>query len=421
MPLAAAILPLLQGPTNQKYGLYIDSLNVRPFTRLDSIELTEAGPGDVSSLTFVIEDPTAVIPLPAAGATVLHWDQTLDAPLFSGYVNDYSVRVMGVGRTITVNAAGLETLLDWIAIPSTTPRDPVTGLLASDGNPAPVGNVLSYLVTTTAQDSDGRTDLYGPVPAGVGTANGNATYPIGILNAPGPFFADVTSVGVPVGPGSLRAGLEDLIKAAHYGTFLDPSPYIDAVVTVDFYRRLRVFLRSGRPDDWTDMTINDTVAGPQRSESINYEVHPADVVRSVYVNGSGAGQGWVTDGSGIFGRQAVIDSPTSTTAKRMEQVGALYLATQKALVRGTLTISDWTPPNATVHPSSTITITDAQVSLTAQTYAIAEIRKTFNGAGKQNWEIVFGGRRPSYVEQSRVDFVVSNDIITQKISGTRGN
>lgn len=426
MPLAAVIATQLHGPAGAIYGLWIDNLNVRPFVPIDSVTITEAGPGGVSSMSFVIEDPTGVIPIPTAGAVIRLQEFTFDTPAFLGYVSDYNVQVMGIGRTITVEAVGVEIVLDWTAVPITylarTPITPpypaVDGVNgATDLNPGRLSENIWYLANVIGPISDIRLNLFAPLNNGTTPVDGDASLPVGTLFKSG-LFPEIASLGHPVGPGSLRQALEDAIKASFYGSF-GSTNVPDAVLTVDFYRRLRVFFRDAAPDDYTNLTVS--TAGPIRAENIQYEVHPGDVVRTVYVNGgNAAGSGYVTDGSGIFGRQAVIDSPTSTTAGRRDQIGAQYLASQATLVRGTFMLTDWTPTAATIHPASTVTITDLQVGLTAQTYPIAEITKGFTGT-RQNWTISFGGVRPSYVEAVRREYGTDEAFGTMQLGGVRGN
>lgn len=402
----------LQGSGPADWGIYVDNLDVRRFVPIDSLEVTEAGPGDVSSMRFVIEDPEGVIPIPAEGAYIVQRDFVLDCIVFAGYLGDYTVEVMGIGRTMSINAVGLEILLDWTVLPPMQ-------LPGSDATPVNLTHNISELATTIANAVDPRVNLYAPDPGpGVpNPVNGDTTWPIGTLKTgdrPENFSAGREQIAA-----TLRQDIEIAIGNSGIGLFLLSEP-VDAVVTVDFYRRLRVFYRASKPDDYTDLTIVDTVAGPLVASSIKYEVHPSDVVRAVYVVGTGF-EGWVDDGTGIFGRRATISSSTATSAARITQIGETYLASQASLVRGTLVLEDWAPPNCTVHPASNITITDAQVSLAAQTYAIAEITKTFHGSGRQTWEIAFGGRRPSFIEAVRRDYGTDAEFRTIIRSGTRGN
>lgn len=412
MPNTAIIGAALTDHSAHPYGLFVAGIDVIRFTPLESITVTENGPGSVSSMSWVIEDHDSVVAIPAAGSEVVFYDFALDYRVFAGYVQDYTAEPVDIGRMISVNAVGMEILLDWASLVSTSVNSD-TGVAASDLNPLELPLGFANFITLWFQDFG----LVAPAPNSISDpVNGDATHPIGTLKAAGLNPNLTANANPPVPTGTLRSMLEFMIRNAHMGTNPLTTVNVDAVVTVDFYRGLRVFYRNSRPNDWTDLTISDTYAGANVATSLQYEVHPGDVPRAVYViGGNAAGTGWVTDGTNIIGQHATLNAPNSTSAGMLARAGAEYLASQAALVHGTLTLEGYSPTVGTIHPMSTITITDANVGLSATAYQIASITKTFIAGGKQNWEIAFGGRRPSYIEdQSRqysTDTRASNSLL----------
>lgn len=401
MPNAAIVAAALTDHSAHPFSLFVAGVDVMGSTPLDSISVTEAGPGAISSMSFTIEDLSNVLAIPAAGSDVIFMDNTLNYRIFAGYLLDYSVEPVGIGRTISINAAGMEILLDWAALPSTSINSD-TGVAASDLNPLElpdgVANYISLWFADFGLKAPGPNMATDPV-------NGDFDHPIGTLKAAG-LNPNMTSAANPPPPtGTLRSILESVIRFSHMGTNPLISVNVDAVVTVDFYRGLRIFYRNSAPNDYTNLTINDVYAGTLVASNIQYEVHPGDVVRAVYVTGgNAAGSGWVTDGTNIIGEHATINAPSSVAAGHLARIGAEYLASQAALVRGVLTLENYVPTVGTVHPASSITITDANVGLSAITYQIAEITKTFTGGTLQTWEIAFGGRRPSYIERVAAEY-----------------
>jgi hypothetical protein len=86
---------------------------------LDSIDLVEAGSDSVSSMSFVIEDPTVIVGISDGDEVRFHSFLT-GAPLFLGYVQGYEVQpAFGEqGRMISVKAIGIEAVLDWAIFPA---------------------------------------------------------------------------------------------------------------------------------------------------------------------------------------------------------------------------------------------------------------------------------------------------------------
>ena len=125
MPVAAVIATAL---TNRAYRAALLTVGGRdvladPSKRysvpLESIEVNEAGPGDVSSMSFVIEDYGLTVNV-ADGNEVRFHNIRTGQPMFLGWVQAWNVTpdFGDQGRTIAVQAVGIEAVLDWAIIPS---------------------------------------------------------------------------------------------------------------------------------------------------------------------------------------------------------------------------------------------------------------------------------------------------------------
>src|SRR5258706_299210 len=98
MPTASVIAAALTNHAARAKSLWIDGLDVllepgqtgMPYgCPIETIEVTEAGPGGVSSLNFDIIDLASEVVM-AEGQLVRFWDHTLDAPLFLGFIQSWA-------------------------------------------------------------------------------------------------------------------------------------------------------------------------------------------------------------------------------------------------------------------------------------------------------------------------------------------
>lgn len=389
MPGAAVVGAALNGGAIRPYGLFVGGLDVRPNVPLNyAITVVEAGPGEVSSIGFTIEDTDGTIPIPAAGSEIRLQDLILDYPIFSGYLNTCQVEPYpAVGKLMTIDGTGLEALIDWAKLPA-------TDLGGSDISPPTLRFTLAWLAQQNPQ-----VNLIAPEPPSAGPIDGDATWPIGILNSPAALKIWATGGPYVTPLGSLRGALVYAGRNSWSGSFLVVGFYADMVVTVDFYRRLRIFRRGHAPADYTDLTVNDVASGTYVASNLQWIVAPGEVVRSVYVQGAPGVAAWFNDGTGIFGPQETISDPTATEVSRLTKTATDYLAAQAALVRGTLTLEGYVPTVGTIHPGSSLIITDANLGLAAASYQIFRITKTFRAGGRQDWRIDFGNSRPTYVQR----------------------
>src|SRR6186997_225679 len=108
MPNAAVIAAALTDHSAHPWGLFVGSSDVIGMTSLETIRLTEEGPGGVSSMEFTIDDPGKAVSI-VDGAEVSFWDLTGNVVYFRGTVASWTARPEfgGQGRTITVECDGI--------------------------------------------------------------------------------------------------------------------------------------------------------------------------------------------------------------------------------------------------------------------------------------------------------------------------
>jgi hypothetical protein len=400
MPNTAVIAAALTTAGAHPFSLFVDSLDVIKDagingigTPIESIEVTEAGPGGVSSMTFTIEDPIKGVSI-ADGATVVLQNNTADACLFRGFVESWESApdFGGQGRSLSVTAVGIETLLDWLIVPddwhppggalnampeaiqSAATSAGFAGNANTSGSAAPAESSAAFPITG-----------YTRVGTDVGASNNLGTAPL------------AGSHGV-----SLRQAIAALIayQIAHdtgepFGGF---TAVQDQLVTVDFYGRLRAWrdLDGIIPTDYTNLTINDAYAGPIVADTLRYRREPGQLVHQVQVSDGAVTPTiqTVSDGTGLAYPQAVVSDATLTTSDARRFAGRQIIGRAQANVyRGDFRLLDFTPAE-TIHAGSYVAFTDAAVGLAGQSFRIMEIKKTFNGSGRQNWQITFGSLAP---------------------------
>lgn len=384
-PLIAASLAV--GLPARTKGLYIDGLDVikQPGAPgnlygvpIDSIRLTEAGPGQVSSLQFTIDDPLGVLSI-GLGQFVLYMDIARDVPLFAGYITTPPATSWGIGRRIDVQCIGLEALLDWISVGSVTIPAGTDAYVALSMIVAVCNGIGAPLRVSSFADGSGSS-IATPISLGFGAVTHNA----------------VTIANVP-----LRQALETLGSA-----LLSPgqlaSGFYAIAATVDFRGNLRTWFVVqdpsgnfiGVPDDYTGVTVSSAsiVRAPA---DLSHRVTRGNAPRSVLVvGGNAAGSGLVGDGSGLIGPTAVVKEPNSTSANMLLSVGRQYLAVHgTAVAEGSVRAEENTTvgaPGAELRAGSTLTLTDAQVGLSSFKAPIAQIDKRFYPSGAEDWTITYG-------------------------------
>jgi len=376
-----------------RYGLWLDGLDVirepavsglrRWGTLAESIDLRIAGPGGVSSVSFVIDDPAGNVSV-GDGMTVRLHDHVSGIAMFYGWVDHFETTLLGVGRAITVAAIGAEALLDWYNLDYDVVL-PV-GVFVSGGA---AGGGIQALVAACG----GVGELRALTGAGVSTQ----AQPI----------AELTNIVFP-NPVTITAGttLREAI-AQLLGATAQPMPDLtplasqQALVTVDPTLGLRVFEDNtdySRPGDGTPVTIS--TAGPRRPTHHEYGVDATGVIRAVRVIGAGGVAAVVADGTGKRGRTTVLRDTTLTTVDACRLAGAAYLADYRAVQRGSITDENaataWDPGLVIASP---ITITDAQLGASG-TYRISGATWRLYGA-KRDVTFEYGAQRGSAASMLR--------------------
>lgn len=400
MPLAAPIAAALTDGSAHPFTLTVGGLDViKEFgggfgVPLESIEVVEAGPGNVSSMRFLVEDPGREFSVPSP-VEVFFVNNTTGNVYFRGFTDRASPTpdFGGQGRTWDVQCSGLEILLDWMIVPvgyvPTTVSGQVTlqqqiGLMVQQFAPmlrAPVGPPY-YTDASYTRSGD---FLH---PVGTMARNANPVIPV-----------RVNVTGIAVTGGTLRKTINDMLQDA---VWYDASALqqvvdygVNALYTVDFYYGFRSWDGSAglQPDDYTTLTISDTYAGPNRAAGLSAEIDWSGIIRSVYVAGvDAASSGTFGDGSGKIGQGTVVSDTSITTFDGARARAFGVMAASAAQARGRFTLEDWTPTD-TVHAGSLVSITDVATDV-ASTYRITEIRKNFRGNGRQDWAVTFGELPP---------------------------
>ncbi len=395
-----AILATRPASTARAYRLTIDGqdfLNPTVTTGYGidktSIRLTEAGPPNVSSLSFTINDPAVQAAFQEA-AVVEFWDITRDRPLFLGFMQGFSIRPTAIGRVIEVDCIGIEVLLDWMVVPSLT-VPAMTEVRAAIQ--ACVANATGIGWTIRAA-------------AGVGTeAASSQALPLGTPSSGSP---TVTEYDVVIAGMSLRDAISACIVACA-NPYATGGDVLDAVFWIDFYSGLRfaeVFTTAANslaipPQDLVaTLSIENLMSGTIAAHSLDFATNSAGVPHAVYVTGgNAAGTGLVSDGSGIIGMVAQLSDDTILTTAQRDIVGLSYLSEFGTSLRGSMSLD---PISAamlaiTYRPVSRISfLVDAQVFGETTTYNIDSIDKTFADL-REGWTIHYGGAEPSAIKQIR--------------------
>lgn len=396
MPNAGIVAAALTDGSAHPYGLFIDSLDVleepgghRYGVDAASIQITEAAPGGVSSMTFELDDPSTVVNI-QDGAGVLAWDFTRDLPMFLGWVQgvESGVDFGNQGLLKRVTCYGIEALLDEIIVPSFTQDDTAT-------------NFMRDAVQGMAQ--------YAPVRAfsNPGSASSQAFPVLGTL--------DLLRGSIPLPTGMNGLSIRRCWEL-WWATDQAPPGYPPAMLTIDFWGGLRLWpnwgvsagvLVGGPPTDYASITIQETAG--TRGENLRYmrDASPGSIITAVYVaGGTSAGTGWVAGDTTKGRHEAYISDATITTdAAKQGAAGALLNQYGSGAGRGTVTVSAFTPANA--HPGSTLTITNSAMGWSSKNFVISQIDKTLLRDGRQDWTISFYDRLdvPSIGRPSAVNVV----------------
>jgi hypothetical protein len=356
------------GSTGNGYGVPIET-----------VEVIESGPGGVSSMAAVTSDP-AIALLLTDGQDVRFHDLVNDVPIFTGwlqgwgYVPDFGQQ----GRKVAFRAVGPEILLDWALVPPSLTIAAGTDL------------VTAIQMAVAASVGAGPLRAYA-LPGSLSTQAG----PIQTLNVSTQVVTDTLVL-----TGTLREVLRQITSYSTGGGH--GFTYGGLNLTVDMTYGLRVWtpFGTGRPADWSNLSINDAPAGPIVAEGLSHDVDAMGIVRGVYITGgNAAGSGLVTDGSGKLGPIAQLTDSTILTSSARDVAGQAYLNGFATGERGSFALTDFAP-DLTVHAGVSVSVGDARIAPASGSYPIAQIKKTFQPV-RQTWEISYGGLPPSLTRALR--------------------
>jgi hypothetical protein len=358
----------------------------------DSISVTEQGPNGVSSMSFAIDDPFLLITVSEGMEVRFSRFPASDGwtPEFLGYVQSFSISPsFGMqGRSISVEAIGVEAILDWAVI--TTDTAIAAGL--------EYYAAVQKLVAASVGAGELRAYVSGSAPSAASNA-----FPMAMPAAG--FFI---TLGLTVTAGtSLREAIRQVIaNLPKLGIGVDT---FDGFTTVDFFRGLRMW-GGAVGAGYASMVINDTTGIDAYAEALDYQVDASGVTRGVYLQGTGFAQ-LLMDGSGLPGPISYLTDDKADTAAKVTASAQTYLDDFATGVRGSFRLEDKDPdatPMSFAHPGSTLGLVDTRIPVdTYVTVAlvIGTIEKTYHGIDSstrsQTWTVSFGGMPPSIANAMR--------------------
>jgi len=359
---------------------------------IESIQITEEGPGGVSGMDFDIWDPDREVVLTEM-ARVEFWDVTNSLPLFAGFVQSWGVSGI-IGRTLAVHCIGIEAVLDWMLIPAEMTF--ADGSRTNAAIQALYANATGIGVPLRAFTTDTGT-----------LASGNQALPIGDLDLISGGYAHI------VGPITVTATstLRDAITFVMENSETSVNDRLIGAVTVDFWTGLRVWLREGvifgtsygpiPPSDYIDLTVADNPSGAfLAATQLDHDTDAAGVPRGVFIQGgNAAGTGLVSDGTGIPGPIASLSDSLILTAAARDRAGTAYLADKGLAIRGSFTLENFAS-TTNRRAGSPLTLSSTAAGLAGFQSTIVSISKRFIAA-RQTWTVAYGGLRPSAIRQLR--------------------
>ncbi len=377
---------------------------------METLQVTEEGPGGVSSMHFTIWDPRIQLAI-STSALVEFWDlshtpATLPAgavgrPLFLGFIQNINLRPEGPGRYIDIDCIGVEAVLDWMVVPTYTIPDG-TGQAAAVQSL--VYNATGIGFPLRASSSSVATFGDQPTPVSADTIGLSLQYDVVVADG-----------------SSLRQAIADVFAACDSG-MAGVGLMSGAFATVDFYGGLRtieafvsindLFVPAGvvgvyEPADYaTGLQSINTMAGQYQTSSMDFSIDVSGSVRGVYIRGANAaGSGLVSDGSGAIGPISYLSDDTSTTAAIRNAIAVDYLSRFALSIRGSFTYDDVATAvldKGPRPPSYWYFGPDGQTFNETIALPIASISKTFYAGGvKERWTVAVGGLPPSMVKQTR--------------------
>jgi hypothetical protein len=377
MALGAVLAAALTDHSSRKYAAWVGGVDVskEPATTprygvvTDSVDIDIAGPGGVSSCSFVVDDPSKVLTFLPGQEVILHDFLNGDVRMFTGFVDSVSAKpdYGQQGRQWTVSATGVEALLDWCV---TTYDLTFSAIL----NYREICQAIFAACLGTGQLR---------AFADLATEVGSQDKPIGRMVNVSNQTPDFVAVA-----GKINAGTtlrQALVTAYGFcpGPF-EPQPVnLAPRITVSHDYGLHVWSQG---NGGVPTTFFGTFGFPGLSElpeGLTFEQDGTNVVRAVYVKGTGA-SAYVTDGSGAIGRQAVLSLPALTTSAACQAAGVAYLTTagftasRLSFVVSDTQSRDWGYADRAM---GAVTLTDASLGLSSVQYAIVNVNIRLHGGG----------------------------------------
>lgn len=334
---------------SKAYALTVNGVDVLPLVPLDEQPVTwsDQAANGVGTLEFTVEDRSSWAnraPL-VRGADVRFRDLSQASPLFGGTL--LTVRqVRGVtGRFSDCTVADYDWWLDHRVVPSFRSKQDTGGRVRQITRDR---NIVAALIERRM-----------PMLAGSWSTMDETNTNMPLIEVEG-----VTA----------REALETIADAAQTGE----SPYPRRFY-VDAQRRLHWYMN------------NEGAAAPYvvggagiEVEDLEVEYDAADVIHHVYVKGKNAkGSGWVYNKGSDFAAGAVsafIDRPKSDTIADRNRHGRAFLRRQEEVTAGSFMVQGTTGWRS----GQLLTITDAQLGLTAETFEI----RVVNGELRQGSHVV---------------------------------
>lgn len=375
MALGAVLAAALTDHSARAFGLYVGGVDMirQPGVQgngygvpIGTVTIDERAPGQVSSMSFVISDPLSVTSV-LEGADVRFVNLTKDVIEFAGWVDTASIAAVGPGRRITVQCVGIESVLDWmivpsVTIPSNTLLPDAAQMIASAA--VPIGVPLQWAQGSTYD-------------ATIQVSSGISVNALTITNQ------------------TLRQALDTLSAA---GLSAYPGGF-SIFATVTFYGGL-----------WYDGPSSNIAPYPftplvQQYVSTSGPVYPADPthsplqgdsIRSVYVvGGNAAGTGLFTDGSGVPGRTALVEDSSILTAAAAAAAASASMGSSGASVTGSFSLEAFSQiagrDNA-VRVFSWFILTNPQLGLSLYGVRAQVVSKRYNDSGTEEWTVTYGNR-----------------------------
>lgn len=342
----------------QAYGVDVDSVTVR-----------EAAAGQVSDMTFAIDDPAKTCILPADGDLVRFHDASYDRPHFLGVVARFAVETAGLGRRITVWADGIESILD---------RSIVVSLTIASGTALHTAyqSVLANAVGIGWPWNGLGTSTVWPEPDGILTS-GNA---IG---------SDVDVSGL-------------TIRQAFAALEASRSDAQTWPVTVSMYGRIVYPPLGGANLDASD------AGGPYASDPV-WVRDFTESATDVYIRGgNAAGTGLVSRGPvGGLGRVVVVSEPRSTSTNYLGWYGRVALAEAVVEDGGSYRIDDqWGLWDSVAGKERRARLAkgglvDAALGASFTNTNVDGITKRYSPTGTESWTVEHSGSATSVLQRLR--------------------